>query len=591
MWRDTANIVLGEQVTRATRSGIEDSDAFIICLSRSANQSLHVRRELRWAIEMTHSARSTFFIIPIRLEDCEIPAELEGIRYVDLFDTGRRIDHQGWRRLIEALSQRSEYGEQFDPERLLRINSVSEIAMKSDDIWKELATDTDFAQEWRPILERFDRISSATAQYLAVHNQYRKKAALEGAANECLLLKKTLADSTGRYAVRFHRAARDWSTVVQLELESFQTAAKDLREIPNPFVFGKPIGESNSDIFTGRGDIVNQIETSILGSTTPPMLLLHGSRRMGKTSILNQLPRLLGTNFVPITIDCQDPSLRSSASAFFLTVITAAEAALFRRGLGTKQDWSVDREPFGSFKKWISGLESRLPEDTKLLVCFDEYERLSRAVDDGWGLNVLDSLRHAYQFSRKVILMFCGANTFSEMGAVWTDRFISAKRIRVSFLTQHEVDKLLTAPIQGFNMNYEPGTLGQIWRATNGQPFVTQAVAFELVQTVNTAGNGTATMECVNKAFSATLDSGGEYFANMWYDAGQRGQEVLLAVANDLVHSQPLLESVRLKSLDILDSTGAFSVRCFVIGSSKKRSTARVKPRLIEHEASMARSR
>jgi hypothetical protein len=39
------------------------------------------------------------------------------------------------------------------------------------------------------------------------------------------------------------------------------------------------------------------------------MTLPHGPRRAGKSNILNQLPRLLGPDFAPATLDCQEPAV------------------------------------------------------------------------------------------------------------------------------------------------------------------------------------------------------------------------------------------------------------------------------------------
>lgn len=70
-----------------------------------------------------------------------------------------------------------------------------------------------------------------------------------------------------------------------------------------------------------------------------------------------------------------------------------------------------------------------------------------------------------------------------------TDRFISARRMRVSFLTRNEVLPLLIQPIPEFDMTYPPGSLDAIIDATNCQPFLTQAVAFKLIQFLNEQHN------------------------------------------------------------------------------------------------------
>ena len=79
-------------------------------------------------------------------------------------------------------------------------------------------------------------------------------------------------------------------------------------------------------------------------------------------------------------------------------------------------------------------------------------------------------------------------------------------------------------------MVYASGALEAHWDATRGQPFLTQAVAFELVQYLNEQHRKEATPADVEEAVGRALVSGGEYFANVWSDAGTRGQAILRAV-------------------------------------------------------------
>ena len=70
--------------------------------------------------------------------------------------------------------------------------------------------------------------------------------------------------------------------------------------------------------------------------------------------------------------------------------------------------------------------------------------------------------------------MFVGSHTFEQLGPAWTDRFISARRLKVSFLEDEDVRQLLTKPTPTFNLSYAPGALESIRDATNGQPFLAQ---------------------------------------------------------------------------------------------------------------------
>ena len=175
---------------------------------------------------------------------------------------------------------------------------------------------------------------------------------------------------------------------------------------------------------------------------------------------------------------------------------------------------------------------------------------------------MLDKLRHLAQHRPRLVLLFTGARTFAEMGPAWTDRFISARRVRVSFLKREEVEPLLTRPIPEFDMTYAEGALDELIGATHGQPFLTQAVAFELVQLLNEQQRKQATAADVAAAVEKAMDSGGEYFANVWSDAGAEAQAVMVAVAR----GEPAAEAgsprarVWLREHDVLNGAGDFAV-------------------------------
>jgi hypothetical protein len=136
------------------------------------------------------------------------------------------------------------------------------------------------------------------------------------------------------------------------------------------------------------------------------------------------------------------------------------------------------------------------------------------------------------QYRSRVVPMFVGAHTFAELGPVWADKFIGARRLRVNLLTAEETHALLTQPVA--ELSYaDDGALESIVTATNGQPNLTQAIAHQLIELLNTdPKRRTATAADCEEAMRRALDSAGEYFKNVWDDAGAEGQAILRAVAH-----------------------------------------------------------
>jgi hypothetical protein len=283
---------------------------------------------------------------------------------------------------------------------------------------------------------------------------------------------------------------------------------------------------------------------------------------MGKTSLLNQLPRLLGPDCAPAVVDCQNPAVLGSPATLLRYLSRGIADGLRRRRVPREPLTAamLEREPFAAFDEWLDGVERAMPERMRVLLCLDEYERLQATLDAGWGAAFLDALRHTLQHRPRVALMFTGSHTFAELGPAWTDRFISARRVRIGRLTRDEVVPLLTRPIPEFDMTYAPGALEALIDATGGQPFLTQAVAFELVQLLNEQQRKEATPGDIEGAIARALSSGGEYFANVWSDAGAAGQAILRAAARGKTPPEDHAARAWLREHDVLSEAGTFVV-------------------------------
>jgi hypothetical protein len=445
----------------------------------------------------------------------------------------------------------------------LVIEDLTEIALVANRMSWISAARLDLPSILIASMPRFERVSRQTAQYLTNPSTYQRRMALGQAIDELESLQLSLVASKWATSPRLLQLANKWHQILQDEREVVLQQIQISEEIPNPFWFGIPIDQARHNVFMGRLDIMRDIESSILRASQTPTLLLQGARRMGKTSILKQLPRLLGPDLAPAFLDCTDTATRETASSFLYHLSLAILEGLHERNVlidelhRSEMDGS---EPFARFDEWLRKVERKLPKGMRILLCIDEYEHLQPQVQNGWLLDVLNTFRHWIQHRPQLLLMFCGAHTFAEMGPLWTSRFINARRIRVSFLKREDVITLLTEPTPDFNMQYAPGALDALVNTTNCQPFLTQAVAFELVQLLNEENRTLACMSDIENSITQAFDSGSSYFHNVWTDAKEQGQTVLRAIA----HGDPapqLPEALTwLREHDVLTHTNSFAV-------------------------------
>lgn len=97
-WVDEVEIKAGFSISNSIESGILTSGYFIIVLTPDAISSEWVRRELDIAT-LREIRQKDIFVLPILLEDCEIPLMVATKKYANF----KNSFEQGYNELIEAL--------------------------------------------------------------------------------------------------------------------------------------------------------------------------------------------------------------------------------------------------------------------------------------------------------------------------------------------------------------------------------------------------------------------------------------------------------------------------------------------------------
>jgi hypothetical protein len=105
-WLDEEKLLPGQDWDLEIEKAVESSDAVIVFLSKgSVSKEGYVQKELRKVLDIAlEKPEETIFIIPVRLEDCELPRRLRARHYVDYFPAEK--EEQAYQRLLQALNVR-----------------------------------------------------------------------------------------------------------------------------------------------------------------------------------------------------------------------------------------------------------------------------------------------------------------------------------------------------------------------------------------------------------------------------------------------------------------------------------------------------
>jgi hypothetical protein len=101
VWYDDWEIGVGDSIVDKVFDGLAASDTLVIVLSKSSVESRWVKEELTVAV-MRRLSEQNIRIMPVLVDDCEIPTTLKHIKYADF-----RTDEQGaLSGLLEAITPR-----------------------------------------------------------------------------------------------------------------------------------------------------------------------------------------------------------------------------------------------------------------------------------------------------------------------------------------------------------------------------------------------------------------------------------------------------------------------------------------------------
>jgi len=102
VWLDAEQLQPGQDWQHEIRNAILKSDVIVVCLSRGFDKQQGYRHEeLKLAFEKANFLPDDeVFIIPVRLEECDMPEPLRRLHRVDLFKAG------GYKKLVQALREK-----------------------------------------------------------------------------------------------------------------------------------------------------------------------------------------------------------------------------------------------------------------------------------------------------------------------------------------------------------------------------------------------------------------------------------------------------------------------------------------------------
>ncbi|MGA9377388.1 MAG: ATP-binding protein [Phormidium sp.] len=330
---------------------------------------------------------------------------------------------------------------------------------------------------WEVIADLYKVIENARVIQRIIFRSVRTSA-----LNEALEILKNIQDKL-KILPEAERALIGY--IVQTWEATFLKVANELGEIfiketvRNPYVLISPV---QGKLFVGRENILRQLEELWILSERPNSVVLYGHRRMGKTSILNNVANHLGAVLQVAYINLQTYNFQGVGEM----LIAISDAISSTVKILPPADADLLNLPQATFIRYLKRIEANLGEKA-LIIVMDEFEVIEESIKRGTlDKNFTGFLRGLMQMSPKIAFLFAGLHTLEEMTEDYFQPFFaSVIPIRVSFLTPKATCKLLEEPSEEFPLRYTPETLNKIYNLTAGQPYIIQLLGSQLVHRYN----------------------------------------------------------------------------------------------------------
>ncbi|MTJ44254.1 ATP-binding protein [Dolichospermum flos-aquae] len=245
---------------------------------------------------------------------------------------------------------------------------------------------------------------------------------------------------------------------------------------PNPYIPGGRITDTNK--FFGREEFFNDINY-YLKTDNVKLILLHGQRRIGKSSVIAQIPGKLGTDeFVFISFDFQgtvNSSHQEIIHSIAIGIIEKLETLETNEEILTHlaENILTNIEIFS--REFLPTVYQQLG-NKKLVLLWDEFDVLTErdTESDTDSNNFCDYILQLQTRDQKLFIIPVVGRHISKLPKL-VSSLREALNIEIGLLKKEDTQKLIIQPDKNV-LNYEEEAIEAIFQLSAGHPYVTQCI-------------------------------------------------------------------------------------------------------------------
>jgi tetratricopeptide (TPR) repeat protein len=241
----------------------------------------------------------------------------------------------------------------------------------------------------------------------------------------------------------------------------------------NPYIIGRPIYEP--ELFFGREDLFNFIQDNLNKRTQ--VILLHGQRRIGKSSVLSQISNFVRLEqFVFVLLSLEGKSqkpLKEVLHDLARDIIDHLDLSQNQVILPAKTDLEKDALVFcNNFLPQVY----RAIDGKNLVLLLDEFDVLGDYSQDSAAAHFFPYLQSVIYPDKKLFIIPVVGRRLDDMPNLLS-LFRQAPNQEIGLLDRNSAERLITKPAEGV-LKYQPEAIDAILELSAGHPYFTQVLCF-----------------------------------------------------------------------------------------------------------------
>jgi len=301
----------------------------------------------------------------------------------------------------------------------------------------------------------------------------------------------------------------------------------------NPYIAGMPI--SDPEKFFGREEIFRDV-MNMLRSPSENAIVLHGQRRIGKTSVLLQIKRRLAESgeYTPIFFDLMNKASKPLEEVLYeLAVNIAAE---------TRQP-EPEHAKFDAdglyFRKVFVPVAAKAAAPGGLVLLFEEFDVLDirrETTANQAGQAFFPYLQTWMSDIQQVKFYFAIGRRPEDLSQEARHAFRGARYSHIGLLKRKDVEAVIRQSERDGSLTWTDGAVEKVWEWTQGHAFLTQllcSVVWDNAYPVESIPATPPRVELadVDAAIADTLRRGENAFNWIWDGLPPAEKVVLAAIA------------------------------------------------------------